>query len=492
MMRWVVGLTVCLFCRAALCATVYANPGDTLRPIIAGLSPGDTLILNPGLYSQTDGVKVINVNGTATLPITIEGATGGVAIIEAAYNVNAFEFTTSSYIILKNIEIRKGSNTVKFTNTGACHHITLQGLKLHDTYGVSVSGPTGGHHHITISDCEVYDTGKNASLTGEGIYMSYWDNPVDYLTIERCWIHTLNGTQKDGLELKYVRNAIIRDNVILGTNKTFPCIKIESADDATRTNLVERNICYDGDSGIETYGDCIVRNNIVFNCDLGIYSRDDAKYPLRNVKIINNTVYNCDTACLQLNGWSNKTGLVVANNVIYQPTASKQTLYIGPSAPLTSVTVTSNYYFGTLYLNTAPSTGFILAGTPDADFVDVDNRNFFPSGLSAFIDAGSATYAPADDFIGSGRPQGVADDVGALEWTEANADGFAIPLAGGFASNIITGVAPVDPPDDPPAPNSKPKPSGGCAATYRSDQSFAGMIIATALALIQRRNRRQR
>ena len=83
MMRWVVGLTVCLFCRAALCATVYANPGDTLRPIIAGLSPGDTLILNPGLYSQTDGVKVINVNGTATLPITIEGATGGVAIIEA-------------------------------------------------------------------------------------------------------------------------------------------------------------------------------------------------------------------------------------------------------------------------------------------------------------------------------------------------------------------------------------------------------------------------
>ena len=471
---------VVLFSRAAISATLYANPGDNLRNTIAGMSPGDTLILNPGLYTQTNGVKVISVNGTASQPITIMGSADGDAIIEATYSVNAFEFTTSSYIILKDIEIRKGSNAVKFTSTGPCHHITLQNLKLHNTYGVGVGGSDGNHYHITISDCEVYDTGRDSSKTGEGIYMSYWDKPVDYLTIERCWIYDLNGTEKDGLELKYVRNAIIRDNVIRGTSKTFPCIKIESANDATRTNLVERNICFNGDSGIETYGDCIVRNNIVFNCDLGIYSRDDAKYPLRNVQIINNTVYNCDTACLQLNGWSGKTGLVVANNVIYQATPSKQTLYIGPSAPLTGVAVTSNYYYGTLYLNSAPSDGFILGGSPSANFISTDNRNFFPAADSVFIDAGSAAYAPADDFIGTARPQGAADDVGALEWNSANADGFDIPSTGGFLTDIIAGTV--------PTPPKEKKPKSGCAfsAVPSTSGLFAVMGLAAIGAIIRR------
>ena len=486
--------SVAFVSRASSAATLYANPGDTLDTIINGMSPGDTLILNSGTYTS-DGEHINNLNGTVSLPITIMGSADGAVIVEGTYSVNVFDFLNCSYIVLKDMEIRHGSNTVKFNTTGTSHHMTLQNLKLHDTSGVCIAGSYGGHHHITISDCEIYDTGMNSSNTGEGIYLSYWDAPVDYITIERCWIHNLHGTQTDGLEFKYVRNTIVRDNVIIGTGQNFPCIKIESADDSTRTNLVERNICINGSAGVETYGDCIVRNNIVLNCEFGIYSRDNsdnapANYPLRNVHIINNTVYNCSDSCLRLSGWTDKTGLEILGNAFYQPTLSKYAIYIGGDpSELSGVSIADNHYYGNEYGNYFDlnlGTGFILSDPPDDTFVDPDSRNFFPLETSSLIDAASATYAPANDFIKTARPQGAADDVGALEWNSPNASGFSIPSTGGFLDDIIAGTVP------PPDPPDEKKPKSGCvlAPVSSARDSFAAGFAFLIAAFAVRRIRR--
>ncbi|MFH1377623.1 MAG: right-handed parallel beta-helix repeat-containing protein [Planctomycetota bacterium] len=496
MMRPVIAIllaSVVSYCCASSAATLYANPGDTLDSIINGMSPGDTLILNPGTYTS-DGEHINNLNGTASLPITIMGSADGAVVVVGSYSINVFDFLNCSYIVLKDMEIRHGSNTVKFNTTGTSHHMTLQNLKLHDTYGVSIAGSHGGHHHITISDCVIYDTGMNSSNTGEGIYLSYWDAPVDYVTIERCWIYNLHGVETDGLEFKYVRNAIVRDNVIIGTGQNFPCIKIESADDATRTNLVERNICINGNSGIETYGDCIIRNNIVLNCEYGIYSRDNsgtapANYPLRNVHIINNTVYNSSDSCLRLSGWTDKTGLEIVGNAFYQPTLSKYAIYVGGNpTTLSGVTIADNHYYGNEYgdyFDLSLGDGFILSDSPDDTFVDPDSRNFFPLETSSLIDAAPSAYAPAVDFLGTGRPQGAADDVGALEWNSPNASGFSIPTTGGLIDDIISGTVP------PPDPSDDKKTEGGCAvAPVPSTRGafaygFAFLIAAIAVRRVR-------
>src|SRR5438552_191173 len=50
--------------------TIYASPGDNLTTKVSALQPGDTLLLNDGVYYAP--LNVVNKVGTATAPITIK------------------------------------------------------------------------------------------------------------------------------------------------------------------------------------------------------------------------------------------------------------------------------------------------------------------------------------------------------------------------------------------------------------------------------------
>ena len=53
----------------------------------------------------------------------------------------------------------------------------------------------------------------------------------------------------------------------------------------------------------------------------------------------------------------------------------------------------------------------------DPLFVDPANGDFSLTASAAnLIDQGNATYAPVNDYIGTNRPQGAADDIGAYEY----------------------------------------------------------------------------
>ncbi len=78
---------LCATLAAALYITsVYAaeiGPTDDLEAAVAGLSPGEELVLRGGLYSFNGNVT-ITANGTAAQPITIRAKSGEQPIFEQA------------------------------------------------------------------------------------------------------------------------------------------------------------------------------------------------------------------------------------------------------------------------------------------------------------------------------------------------------------------------------------------------------------------------
>src|SRR5712692_7759694 len=69
--------------RSLAAGTVYyASPGDDLTQKVSALQPGDTLLLNDGVYYSP--LYIENKVGTATAPITIKAVNDGKAIIDGS------------------------------------------------------------------------------------------------------------------------------------------------------------------------------------------------------------------------------------------------------------------------------------------------------------------------------------------------------------------------------------------------------------------------
>ncbi len=133
--------------------TYNGNPSNYLT-LLDQLQPGDTLALAAGTY--TDGLPIYDMNGTATMPIKIEGPEAGTAVFLANPCIcyNTIEIQDSSYIEIRNLELDGqqlgGVDAVKaggdpFSNWA--HHITLENLHIHShdngqqTVGISTKIP---------------------------------------------------------------------------------------------------------------------------------------------------------------------------------------------------------------------------------------------------------------------------------------------------------------------------------------------------------------
>lgn len=82
----------------------------------------------------------------------------------------------------------------------------------------------------------------------------------------------------------------------------------------------------------------------------------------------------------------------------------------------TTGTVTSDYnIYSTVFLSGAEANGLQSQTFTSGMFSNYSSQDFALVAGSPALNIGSATYAPADDFRGTARPQGAADDVGAYE-----------------------------------------------------------------------------
>jgi hypothetical protein len=179
----------------------------------------------------------------------------------------------------------------------------------------------------------------------------------------------------------------------------------------------------------------VIRNNIILESPAnGFNSQDHQGVTPNNLEFVHNTIVG-GNPCLRLNNWSNKTGLIFANNAVY--CGSDNFAISG----LSGVVVTGNVIAPPT--NAIPSGGYTAGRSATLDFLNPAGRNVYPTADSPLIDAGALPYVTPVDFnrtSRSGQP-----DVGAYTWTTSQNPGWVV--GPGFKNTGNAGSRPMPPTD---------------------------------------------
>jgi hypothetical protein len=117
--------------------TIQANPSN-YKSLLAGLQPGDRLLLAPGTYTQQ--LVLSGKNGQPNRCIVIEGpATGTPALFTGSDIYNTISLKNVSYLVFRNLSLdgqgKAGDGVKAEVGSTYAHHITLENLKLRNYYG---------------------------------------------------------------------------------------------------------------------------------------------------------------------------------------------------------------------------------------------------------------------------------------------------------------------------------------------------------------------
>jgi hypothetical protein len=400
--------------QASFAAVLEIHQGDSFEAAVESLQPGDTLIVHQGTYADTGRIS-IRVKGTPSQPVVIKNAEGEmrphITRPASATAQNTINIEGATYLTVKGLEISSnGGDGINLNSNPS--YITLEDLDIHDIdVGINLRSDM---HHITIRRNHIHGT----TNTGEGLYVgcNLAACAVSDSLIEGNWIHdTLQAGQGDGIEIKRGSHSnIVRDNVIHDTN--YPCILVYGTEGNPR-NIIERNAMWNcGDSGIQAAADAVIRNNIILVTTAdGLNSQDHQGVTPNNLEFVHNTIVG-GNPCLRLHNWSDKQGMVFANNAIY--CESDNFVISG----LNGVIVTGNVVVPST--SSIPSSGYIVGRSADLDLSDAAARNVYPTSDSRLIDAGTLSYATAIDFNSTSRTG--QPDAGAYTWTADQNPGWLV------------------------------------------------------------------
>jgi hypothetical protein len=408
-------------------ATIHIHNGDSFEAAVEDLLPGDTLVVHEGVYSDSARID-ITVKGTSSAPVIIKGAEGEsrplITRSLSASLQNTINIVGATSVSIQGLEITgNGGDGIKMY--GSPSYITLEDLVIHDVdVGINFRSDM---HDIVVRRNHIHHTGA-AGTTGEGMYIGCNDAAciVHNSVIEGNWIHdTLSASQGDGIEIKKGSHTIlVRDNVIHDTK--YPCILVYGTG-GNPPNKIEGNAVWNcGDSGIQAAADAIIQNNIIlYSPANGFNSQDHQGVSPKNLTFIHNTLIG-GNPCLRMSDWSNKQGLVFANNAIYCEADNFKI------TGLDGVTVSGNV----IYPATAefPASGYLAGDSISADFVSASNFDVYPSPNSVLIDAGDSSHAVLFDFNGLARTS--TPEAGAYEWEGSDNPGWN--LIPGFKGTVST------------------------------------------------------
>jgi hypothetical protein len=416
-------------------AVVEISPGDDVRRAIAGLEPGDELILNGGVYAF-DSRFNIRVVGEPDKPIIIRGKSGQDVLIDMRANQNTLEVQDSRHLILRNLRFRGGAHGIRLISS---NFITIEECEIFETTGVGISANHGGTYEgLIIRRNHIHHTGG----TGEGMYLGCNRDACRVMNslIELNYVHHTNGpsvTQGDGIELKEgSAGNVIRHNVIHDTG--YPGILTYGTVGNGPPNIIEGNVIWNSyQHGIQSAADAIIRNNIVIGSRIALQSHQNAS-PTNQI-VVHNTIITAGSG-IEVR---NVVGpVVVANNAVYSQSGTAIRLISGDT---NLVAVAGNVGSGGI---SGTSSGYADGNGIGSDFV---NGHFggsppidlFPSASSALISAGSTQHVAERDFNGTLR-EGVAD-AGAYRFQSGGNPGWVLGV--GF-KDLGGGPARPKPPTD--------------------------------------------
>jgi hypothetical protein len=469
----VAGAIVLASTAPVLAATIYANPGDNITTKINTMSPGDTLILNPGTYSST--MRMTNKNGDADHWFTIRGSDAGHVKILATGNNNMIETRNSSFWRLENFEMDGnnylGSDGIHTSlssdyNNDYTHDLVMDGIELHHFNNVPISTKITTWNMI-VRNCWIHDTIVGLYMGNSDGYGAIINFTLEHCLVEKCQNYNMQikaQLPRVGVALGTTPghtftswgwlvkdNVFIRDPATAAANRPNLLVDAAPMSGTGSTDLatIDGNVVLaqsadptSDDSGFQLTGNLRVTNNIIMNvkgdgCSGIRIGQHQAIYP-RTLTILNNTVFidgSSNSPCLSL--WDLQTGYtqVVANNALIRGDTGAIAVSNG-SIPGTAV-ITNNIVRGTgaiagMTTITAPLSQ-IFKSTTDVP----GTANLYPIAGSPLIDAGTNTYSPALDFNGAARPQGAAADVGAYEYYKQDNPGWQ--LADTFKRVGLTG-----------------------------------------------------
>ena len=337
-------------------------PWRTLQHAADVTNPGDTVIVNDGVYTGGGNVVTISRSGTAAGWLVFRSANLWGAVIDGQNNASAVGIEINgNYVRVEGFEVR---NTSRY------------GI---DAYGGSES--VGGNHDVDVVQNHIHDIGH--ICTGDVGGIVGVDAYSDNLTIERNVVHDVgrlgpgeqgcvepnaNWQNHDhGVYHGIGNNVVIRNNVFYNFTHGW---------------AIQR---YNGNGAVTT-GLTIVNNTFAF------------PNPWRDGQIIIAT---------------GVTNLLIANNIFYQPTTAGVWLDTGG---LTNATVSNNIAFGAVASTGSGATLSANMNNTDPQFVNAGGLDFRVQAGSPAIGAGLPLTMVPNDITGALRPATGAYTIGAYEF----------------------------------------------------------------------------
>ena len=365
---------------------------DSLAGAVAGLQPGDKLVIAAGTYS-VEHKWDIGVSGTAETPVWIVAEEGAQVILtrpDDKQNVlNIGQKSPVHHLCLRGVEITGGSHGLRL---GQCSEVWIDQCHIHHTGEVCLSANSANTRRLFLTRNHHHHGGGH----GEGMYLgaNHGEFVMSESVIALNHIHDCKGEQGDGIEVKQGSwGNLIAENDIHDTQ--YPCITVYGTA-GKPVNIIERNLCRrSADSTMQVQGEAIVRNNVLISASGSGFASMDHQGKSLNLQVIHNTIINTGDA-FKGNSWNAREGMILANNVLYSRDKSAMNFPKGKEG----VTIVGN-----IILGDAPKQG-TTRGRGLEDFIrlswDGEKHNATPTAEAPF-DHADSKYLFETDCTGTRR-----------------------------------------------------------------------------------------
>ena len=152
-LRHIVFLLLLLCSSILQAASIVTADADNYREFLSRLKPGDTILLQPGIYKK--GLPVHQLQGNKDKPIIIMGsANGPLPVFSARPGHNTISIINASYIVIRNLELDG-------------HGMAVDGVKC--------EGHADWAHHITLENLVIKGHGNNQQTVGISTKCPAWN-----------------------------------------------------------------------------------------------------------------------------------------------------------------------------------------------------------------------------------------------------------------------------------------------------------------------------
>jgi len=359
-------------------------PWATLSAAIARVSPGDTIFVRGGMYTESE----IWIRGNYGM-----GGKDGRYLTICAYADEIPLFTNSdrgliidaSYVRIQGLHFSNGKSMYNVNWAGRSHHVEFIGNTLTGTTGYAAIMLTGDNNLVEKNIIRL--DGNVLGTQGHGIYVQEGKNNI-------LRGNTISGMSGYGIHLyeekrsedppgyrRLVQNVVVENNVIFASQE--------------RSGII---VAAGADSGPADIRDILLRGNIIYgNAVAGIVVQGWS--PVTRVRIYHNTLSNNREGDLLVGGTVDS--VEVSNNILSH---SGRRPHISVEGSVTHFTARRNLYYPSPKTLENASDAEALEAAPG--FVDADHNDFSLRPGSPAIDAGIDLGWP---FTGS------APDLGAIE-----------------------------------------------------------------------------